>query len=140
MVTYTDRIDGIGTEMLDGFFQSWPVKPDPRTHLRLLQSSDHVVLALETGSVVGFVTAVTDGVLSAYIPFLEVLPDYRHQGIGKELIRLLLLKLKDSYMIDLVCDPDLRPFYLSLGFTAHTAMIRRDTAAIESANILPEPG
>ena len=34
----------------------------------------------DAGRVVGFVTAISDGVLSAYIPLLEVLPEY--QGAG----------------------------------------------------------
>src|SRR5690606_30768373 len=98
----------------------------PETHLRLLQGSDHVVLAKEDNQVVGFVTAITDGVLSAYIPFLEVLPDYRGQGVGKELVHLMLLKLQDYYMVDLTCDPALRNFYVEQGMTALTAMAKRN--------------
>ncbi len=63
------------------------------------------------GSVVGFVTAVSDGVLSAFIPLLEVLPDRRGQGIGSELVRRILAELDSFYMVDLVCDPELEPFY-----------------------------
>jgi hypothetical protein len=44
-----------------------------------LQGSDVIGLAreAESGRIVGFVTAVGDGVLSAFIPLLEVVPDYR---------------------------------------------------------------
>lgn len=126
MVTYTDKTDGIDSSHLVGFFDGWPVHPDPETHLRLLKNSDHVLLAKDGDRVVGFVTALTDGVLSAYIPLLEVLPDYRHQGIGKELVRLMLLKLEDYYMIDLTCDPALRNFYVSQGMSALTAMAKRN--------------
>ncbi|MDI9641120.1 GNAT family N-acetyltransferase [Kamptonema cortianum] len=125
MVRYTDKIDGLEASQLAGFFDGWPVQPSPEMHLRMLRGSDYVVLALDGDQVVGFVTAITDGVLSAYIPFLEVLPDYRRQGIGKELIRLILMKLEDYYMIDLTCDPELRSFYVSMGMSAHTAMCLR---------------
>ena len=51
--------------------------------MQILQGSDFLVLALSEESwVVGFVTAITDGVSSAYIPHLEVLPEwqgYRHR-------------------------------------------------------------
>ena len=90
--------------------------PSPERHLALLRGSHAVELALEGDAVVGFVTAISDGVLSAFIPLLEVLPAYQHQGIGTELVRRLLLQLDDFYMIDLCCDSDLEPFYSALGF------------------------
>jgi ribosomal protein S18 acetylase RimI-like enzyme len=68
--------------------------------------------------VIGFATAISDGVMSAYIPFLEVLPEYQRQGIGTELIRRLLGQLDGLYMVDLSCDAALQPFYERLGFIA----------------------
>lgn len=126
MVTYTDRLDGITADMLQGFFEGWPNPPSQETHLRLLNGSSEVILAKDDGKIVGFITATSDGVLSANIPFLEVLPSHRNQGVGKELVRLMLLKLDDYYMIDLTCDSALRQFYLSLGMTALTAMVKRN--------------
>ena len=125
MVSYTDKLDGVTAENLQGFFEGWPAHPDPETHLRLLQGSNHIVLAKEGDQVIGFITAITDGVLSAYIPFLEVLPDHRHHGVGKELVRLMLMKLDDYYMVDLTCDPSLRSFYVEQGMSALTAMSKR---------------
>ncbi len=89
MISYTDSLTGIEATNLRGFFVGWPNPPSPETHLRLLQNSDHIVLAVdeETGNAVGFITAISDGVLSAYIPCLEVLPAYRGRGIGQELVR-----------------------------------------------------
>ena len=74
MVRYTDKIDGLEASQLAGFFDGWPVQPSPETHVRMLQGSDYVVLALDGDEVVGFVTALTQGALSASITFLEVLP------------------------------------------------------------------
>ena len=128
MISYTVSVKGITPERLTGFFVGWPDPPSPETHLELLVNSDHVVLALdeETGSVVGFVTAVSDGVLAAYIPLLEVLPAYQGQGIGSELVRRLLEKLRGLYAIDLICDPELQPFYGRFGMKPHTGMILRN--------------
>jgi ribosomal protein S18 acetylase RimI-like enzyme len=128
MITYTQDAADIGPHQLAGFFNGWPKAPSPEEHLRLLNGSGHVVLALDdaAGMVVGFVTAVTDGVLAAYVPFLEVLPAYRGRGIARELVLKLREALRGYYMIDLVCDPELQPFYESLGFTRLTAMVIRD--------------
>ena len=76
MINYIDSAQEINAQQLQGFFVGWPNPPSRDTHLRLLQSSDLVELAIdaETHQVIGFITAITDGVLGAYIPFLEVLP------------------------------------------------------------------
>ena len=118
MIQYTESLDGIEPEHLTGFFDGWGDPPSAEVHLRLLKASDHVLLALddEAGRVVGFVTAVSDGVLSAYIPLLEVLPTYRGRGIGHELIRRMLVALSHLYMVDLACDEEMCGFYKALGF------------------------
>lgn len=128
MITYRDGVAGITSQHLEGgFFEGWPNPPSPKTHFKILAQSDEVVLALdeESGKVVGFITAITDGVLSAYIPFLEVLPEYRKREIGGELVRRMLERLKNFYMIDLVCDPELQPFYSRLGMRPTAGMMLR---------------
>ncbi len=128
VIDYQDDLDGLSADQLTDFFDGWPNPPSPETHLRILRGSDHVVLALdaETDRVVGFVTAISDGVLSAYIPLLEVLPEYRGQSIGSELTRRMLAKLDGLYMVDLLCDPDLQSFYTRLGMRPATAMMVRN--------------
>lgn len=83
-MNYITTADTVTATMLTGFFVDWPNPPQPKTHVTLLQNSDYVVLAVnEEQQVVGFITAISDGILSAYIPLLEVLPNYQHQGIGQ---------------------------------------------------------
>jgi ribosomal protein S18 acetylase RimI-like enzyme len=69
---------------------------------------------------------ITDGVLSAYITFLEVLPAYQNQGIGQELVKRMLKKLNNLYMVDTLCDPDLKSFYQHLGMTPAIGMMLRN--------------
>ncbi|MBU1700259.1 MAG: GNAT family N-acetyltransferase [Candidatus Eisenbacteria bacterium] len=126
-IRYTDSTMGIRGEDLVGFFQGWPHPPTSETHLLLLNQSDEAVLAIEekTGRVVGFITAVTDGVLSAYIPLLEVLPAYRRRGIGGELVRRMIDKLAGLYMIDLICDREMQAFYEPQGMKPAEGMMIR---------------
>ena len=126
MITYTDSVAGLEPADLEGFFVGWPNPPSPETHLRVLQGGAHVVLAKEGRRVVGFVTAVTDGVLAAYIPHLEVLPGHRGKGVGSELMRRMLEKLSGLYMIDLLCDPEVQPFYARLGMRPATGILVRN--------------
>ena len=128
MISYRQSIDSVSADMLPGFFVDWPDPPSPETHLRILAGSDYVELAIDsaTGQVVGFITAISDGVLSAYIPLLEVLPEYQGQGIGTELVRRLLDRLSHLYMIDLLCDPEVQPFYARLSMHQSTGMLLRN--------------
>lgn len=127
VVRYTDSLESIVARNLRGFFVEWLNPPSPETHLELLRSSDEIVLAIDekSGHVVGFITAITDKVLSAYIPFLEVLPAYQSRGIGQELTSRMLEKLRGLYANDLLCDRELQPFYERLGMKAgHGMMVR----------------
>lgn len=128
MIKYQANLKGVTAEKLKGFFVDWPNSPSASVHFRLLKKSAFRILAIdpETGRAVGFITAITDGVLSVYIPFLEVLPEYKGRGIGKELVRRMLLKLKKAYMIDLVCDSDLQKFYKKFNMSPSSAMIKRN--------------
>jgi ribosomal protein S18 acetylase RimI-like enzyme len=128
---YSNSAEGVTANDLEGFFEGWPNPPSPARHLELLRGSSHVVVARadEAGPVVGFVTALSDGVLAAYIPLLEVTPTHRSRGVGSELVRRLLAELADLYMIDVMCDADVLPFYERLGFTAAGGGIIRNYSA-----------
>lgn len=132
MIVYTDSLEGITPERLGGFFHGWAEAPSPHEHLKILQNSDYVVLAIDdrTGKVIGFVTAVTDRVLTAFIPYLEVLPRYRSQGVGRELTRRMLEKLRDFYLVQLVCGFGLEEFYGSFGMSPINGMMLRNPGAV----------
>ena len=125
-ITYQEAADGIGPNDLQGFFVGWPDPPSPDGHMEILQGSDLVVLALsDERRVVGFITAITDGVSCAYIPHLEVLPEWQGKGVGSELVRRMLARLETIHAIDLICDEDVRGFYERLGFEAGRGMLIR---------------
>ena len=129
MIEYTTNIHHITEEMLDGgFFDGWPDPPSSSAHLRIMQGSYAVWLAVDTdiNKVVGFITAVSDGVISAYIPLLEVIPEYKNKGIGKELVSRMLNSLKGLYMVDLLCDEDKQSFYAKFGMSNSTGSVLRN--------------
>jgi ribosomal protein S18 acetylase RimI-like enzyme len=94
----------------------------------MLAGSDRVVLAIDvaTERVVGFVAALTDEVQGAFITLLEVLPDYQRRGIGEGLMRRMLDdQLHDIQTIELMCDPELVPFYARFGMEPSAGMVLR---------------
>ena len=129
-----EALDGLTEDELEGgFFEGWPNPPTPAVHLAHLRGAEVAIVAVDTGTdaVVGFVTAVGDGVLAAFIPLLEVLPAYRGRGIGAELVRRVLARLSSRYSIDLVCDPDLVPYYERLGGQLLAGVGWRNRAVLE---------
>ena len=127
---YLTSADGVDAGRLAGFFDGWPSRPSPEKHLALLRGSSHVVLAREGGDIVGFITAISDGVLAAYIPLLEVRPDRRGKGVGTELVRRLLGQLESFYMVDVICDPELIPFYERFGMVPLAGLGRRNRTVL----------
>jgi ribosomal protein S18 acetylase RimI-like enzyme len=132
VIEYSSDLQHLDASMLEGFFVGWPVAPTTELHLRLLRGSEHAIVARDTdsGRVVGFVTAVGDGVVSAYIPLLEVLPEYQGRQIGTELVRRMLALVEDRCMVDLCCDEDLVVFYERFGMHRWVGMGLRNRNAL----------
>lgn len=125
---FQKEMPGIKAEQLAGFFVDWPNPPNQEKHLELLYNSDYRVLAVdeETNQVVGFITAISDQVLCAYIPLLEVLPTYQKLGVGKELMTQMLTQLENYYMIDLLCDADMQEYYETFNMHRAKGMLIRN--------------
>jgi ribosomal protein S18 acetylase RimI-like enzyme len=133
VIDYVEDPSGLSADQLGGgFFEGWPTPPSRERHLAHLRGAEVSIVAIDPadGTVVGFVTAIGDGTLTAFVPLLEVLPAYRGHGIGRELMQRVLARLGDRYSIDLVCDPELVPFYERLAGTAGTAMHWRNREAL----------
>ena len=130
MIQYLDSLEDITADQLNGFYVGWGNPPAPPTLLKILHGSFAVVLAMdsESNNVVGMVNAISDGFHTAFIPHLEVLPDYKGKGIGTELMWRMLKRLETHYAIDLMCDAHVQPFYDRLGMQRSTGMVVRNFA------------
>jgi len=125
-VTYTNNIENLTADQLEGFFEDWPTYPDEEAHIRILAGSCKVWLAMDGRQCVGRINAISDGIFYAYIPLLEVLPAYQGRGIGRELIERMLKSLSSMYAIDLQCDESLESYYRQLGFLSNIGMAIRN--------------
>lgn len=126
-ISYTSSLDGITPGHLQGFFVGWEHPVSPEDHLTMLQGSSEALLAVDsdTGKVVGFINALSDGSQAGFIPCLEVLPEYQGQGIGTQLLRQMFARLEHLEAIDLVCSPPLQAFYEKFDMRPGTCMMYR---------------
>ena len=120
---YTDDLASVREDMLQGFFVGWPRRPSAGQHLAVLRGNYRSVVAIDDADdrVAGFVNMLSDGVLTAFIPWLEVLPGYQGQGIGGELMRRILDGTDRFYSVDLVCDAPSSPTTSASACTAPPA-------------------
>jgi ribosomal protein S18 acetylase RimI-like enzyme len=127
VIRYASSLEGIAPEQMQGFFVGWKHPFPPEEHLRMLAGSDLAQVAIddETNRVVGFVAALTDGVQGAFITLLEVLPEYQGQGVGQALMAQMLERLSHIQTIELMCDPELVPFYERFGMKPSSGMVLR---------------
>ena len=125
-IQFQTTLEGVTPAQLGGFFEGWPSPPAPATLWRILDRSAAFVLArTPDGQVIGLVNALSDGILAASIPLLEVHAGWRGRGLGSELMRHLLAELGELYMVNLSCDDDVVPFYERLGMQRANAMFLR---------------
>ena len=77
------------------------------------------IAAYEGNRMVGYIDCVSNGVTDAYIQDLMVHPAYQGRGIGTELMNKMISHLKDKriYMISVVYEENLKPFYERFGFS-----------------------
>jgi GNAT superfamily N-acetyltransferase len=96
---------------------------DPERLERMLGGSALAVQAWDGDALVGFARALSDDAFNAYISTVAVLPAYRRQGIGTELVKRLMAG-QDELTFALNAR-DAAGFYAKLGFEPATTMMRR---------------
>ena len=134
-IRYTDDMSALTPERLRGFFVGWPTAPSPQQHLAVLRGSHRAIVAIDeaTDEVVGFINMISDGVLTAFIPWLEVLPTHQTRGIGQELVTRILAGTEHFYSVDLLCDAPLQEYYKRFGMAAVPGMTVHHRGALHGS-------
>ena len=136
MIRFGEEPGTLCAAQLVGFFVGWPEPPSPQQLLDVLRGSYRCVYAMDGGHVVGFAHAISDGVLTGYVPWLEVLPSHQGAGTGSALLTRLLGRLGHLYSVDTVCDPELRRFYERFAMRPLQGMGLRNPAANGDGRII----
>lgn len=81
-----------------------------------MKNYETVISAWDGDKLVGMICALDDGVMTAYIHYLLVDPEYQGQKIGRTLVETVKDRYKDFLRIVLVSYNDEVHFYESCGF------------------------
>ncbi len=124
-IYYQKNLENITSSQLSNFCVGWKHPISGTEMYEILNNSYRFVLALDGDKVVGFVNSLSDGLKFAFIPMLEVLPNYKNHGIGSMLLNNLFDELEHIQNIDLTCDEDLQRFYDKFGMLKSKGMVFR---------------
>lgn len=82
-----------------------------------MRNFETVFSAWDGNKLIGLICAMDDGIMTAYIHYLLVNPEYHNLGIGKTLVEKIKETYKDYLRIVLVSYNEAIGFYKSCGFS-----------------------
>jgi predicted GNAT family N-acyltransferase len=116
MITY----EASAQEVLGLFESAWWASARDLAGVTTMLSRSDVVFALRVeGELKGFARVLTDEVYLALVLDVIVAPQQRGTGFGAALMDAIVNhpKVSSARSIELVCQPELMPFYARWGFT-----------------------
>lgn len=116
-IIYKD-IHTFDQEELQDLFLSveWSSGHFPEKLVVAMQNFKTVFTAWDGERLVGMICAMDDSVMTAYLHYMLVRPEYQHQGIGKHLVEMMKAKYADYLRIVVVAYNKELDFYESCGF------------------------
>ncbi|HDR7516469.1 GNAT family N-acetyltransferase [Bacillus mobilis] len=86
---------------------------------QMCKQSWYAMYAFDDKKLVGMGRIISDGVITAVICGVCVLPEYQSIGIGKEIVKRLIRQCEQNKVIpQLMCVEKLQSYYESIGFEA----------------------
>ena len=117
MIEYKDTHE-FTREDLQSLFLSveWSSGHFPEKLQRAMKGFSTVYSAWDGDTLIGLISAMDDGVMTAYIHYLLVRPEYQGAGVGRELVERMKARYSDYLRIVLVAYDEEIGFYEACGF------------------------
>lgn len=117
MITYKDTHEFTAEELQDLFLSvEWSSGHFPDKLVIAMKHFETVYTAWDGNKLVGLVCAMDDSIMTAYIHYMLVRPEYHKMGIGKTLLEKMKVHYKDYLRIVLVAYDKELGFYKHCGF------------------------
>ena len=118
-IIYKDTKDFNVQELRELFLSvEWSSGHYPDKLVVAMKNSDSVFTAWDGDKLVGLINVLDDGIMTAYVHYMLVNPEYQGHGIGKRLICFVKEKYADYLKICLTSYSKSIGFYENCGFTA----------------------
>ena len=122
-IIYKNTKDFNAQELQELFLSvEWSSGRFPDKLVIAMKNSETVFSAWDNNKLVGLINVLDDSIMTAYVHYLLVNPEYQGKGIGKELVRLVKEKYKDYIYNFLIAEYDenkpVTGFYEKCGFNA----------------------
>jgi ribosomal protein S18 acetylase RimI-like enzyme len=134
---YQRDISGVDWARLKETYRvtGWETDRTPDELQRAFKGSFTVCLAYHEQALIGTARAISDGLDSAAIFDVWVHPAFRGQGLGRQIVRLILADLKGQYV---VLTTEVEDFYRKLGFQRARAMVINSVPGEDPPGSLPQ--
>ncbi len=117
LITYKESRDIERNSILTLYkANNWSSADKPEQLYNALMHSHSLISAWDNDQLVGLGNAISDEFLVVYYPHLLVLPQYQKQGIGKQIMTILMSRYQDFHQHILVADFETIEFYKKCGF------------------------
>ncbi|WP_019538722.1 GNAT family N-acetyltransferase [Proteiniphilum acetatigenes] len=104
-------------ELKDLFLSvNWSSGNYPDKLVIAMENSSSVFTAWDGERLVGLINVLDDGIMTAYVHYLLINPEFQGKGIGKSLVNYVKDKYKDYLRIVLIAYEKETPFYKNMGF------------------------
>ena len=117
MIEYKDTHEFTQEALQDLFLSvEWSSGHFPEKLQRAMRGFSSVDSAWDGDRLVGLICALDDGVMTAYIHYLLVRPEYQGAGVGRALVERMKARYSDYLRIVLVAYDEEIGFYEACGF------------------------
>lgn len=103
---------------LQQLFQSvqWASAAYPNKLVKAMQAYETVISAWDNGQLIGLVSAMDDSVMTAYVHYVLVRPEYQGKGVGRKMMEMLKEHYANYLRIVLCAYNKQLEFYKHIGF------------------------
>ena len=116
-IKYKEKKEFTAKELQNLFLSvNWSSGHYPDKLVIAMKNSGSVFSAYDGEKLVGLINVLDDGVMTAYIHYLLILPEYQHIGIGAQLIKMVENKYQSYLRIVLIAYEKEVGFYEHCGF------------------------
>ena len=116
-ITYRDTHEFTAQQLQELFLSvEWSSGHYPEKLVVAMRNFERVYTAWDGELLVGLICAMDDGIMTAYIHYLLVRPEYHGTGIGRRLVELMKDAYRDYLRVVLVAYDDEIGFYEHCGF------------------------